>query len=126
MSVTSESPLRSNALLLFKNDLQEQRCELTRAMGKLQQEIRALSGLVPGDVIDASSGNACKETVFATYSHCQTKLRRVEAALERIATGEFGVCDVCGESISVKRLQALPSANRCIECQEQSEQGRVQ
>ena len=125
MSVTSESPLRRKALLLFKNDLQEQRYELTRAMGKIQQEIRALADLLPGDVIDASSGNSCKEAVFATYSHNRNQLRRVEAALERIATGEFGICDVCGDAITLKRLQALPWANKCIECQEQSEQERI-
>ena len=125
MSVTSESPLRSKALLLFKNDLQEQRYELTRAVAKIQREIRALADLVPGDVIDASSGNSCKETVFATYSQNQSQLRKVEAALERIATGEFGICDVCGDAITLKRLQALPCANKCIECQEQSEQERI-
>lgn len=45
-------------------------------------------------------------------------LRQVAGALDRIAAGEFGVCLECGESISRRRLVALPWAALCLECQE--------
>jgi DnaK suppressor protein len=125
MSVSSEFPLASKVLLLFKSDLQEQQSELTRAIDKTHKEIRALADSDPGDVIDESCGNSSKEAIFTSYSQNRTQLRKVEAALERIAAGEFGVCAVCGVAIGLKRLQALPWANSCIECQKQSEQNRV-
>ena len=112
-------------LLLFKSDLQEQRSELTHAIGRTQKEIRALADSGPGDVIDDSCGNFSKEAVFATYTQHRTQLHKVEAALERIDAGDYGVCAACGGAIGLKRLQALPWANNCIECQEQCEQGRV-
>jgi RNA polymerase-binding transcription factor len=124
MSLTSEMPLASKALLLLKNDLRRQQSELTHAIDRTYEEIRALDDPAPGDVIDASCGNSSKEAVFTTYTDHRRQLRRVEAALARIATGEFGVCVSCGGTIGLKRLQALPSANNCIECQERSEQGR--
>jgi len=125
MSLTSEFPLASNVLLLFKSDLQEQQTELTRAIDRTYREIRSLADSGPGDVIDDSCGNSSKEAMFTTYTQNRTELRRVEAALDRIATGDFGICAACGGAIGLKRIQAMPCANNCIECQEQSEQGQV-
>ena len=45
-------------------------------------------------------------------------LRQVDAALDRLATGDFGVCAACGDAISTKRLAAIPWAHCCLACQE--------
>jgi DnaK suppressor protein len=45
-------------------------------------------------------------------------LRNVRAALARIDEGTFGVCLHCEEDISIKRLNAVPWAPYCIQCQE--------
>ena len=126
MSLTSEFPLVNNVLTLFKSGLQEQRRELARAIDRTQKEIRALADSGPGDVLDDSCGNASKEAVFTTYTRNRTQLRKVEVALKRISTGEFGVCAACGGEISLKRLQAVPWATHCLECQEESERSRGQ
>ena len=126
MSLTSEFPLANNVLTLFKSGLQEQQLELTRAIDKTQKEIRALADFEPGDVLDDSFGNASKEAVFTTYTRNRTQLRKVEVALNRISTGDFGICAECGGAIALKRLQAVPWANNCVECQEQSERSRGQ
>jgi DnaK suppressor protein len=125
MSFTSQSPLATNVLLLFETDLQDQKRDLARAIEKGYKEIRALADSGPGDAVDDSSGHACKENMLASYSQNRTKLRKVELALKRISTGDFGICAACGDSIDLKRIQAVPWANKCIACQEQSEQGRV-
>lgn len=46
------------------------------------------------------------------------ELREVEAALERMATGGYGLCEDCGSDIPYARLQAYPAARRCIAHQE--------
>ena len=125
MSSTTYSPLADTMLLLFKNGLREQQRELARAMDRSQKEIRALADSGSGDVVDDSGDNASKEAIFASYNKNRTQLRKVELALERISTGEFGICAACEGAIGLKRLQAIPWTNNCIECQEQSEQGRV-
>jgi DnaK suppressor protein len=45
-------------------------------------------------------------------------LRQVNAALERINTGDFGICASCDEPISEKRLKAIPWAKYCVVCQD--------
>lgn len=46
----------------------------------------------------------------------QSELQRLHAALRRMADGEYGDCDLCGEPIAEKRLELDPAATRCIEC----------
>ncbi len=48
-------------------------------------------------------------------------LRQVRAALRRIRSGDFGTCVDCEETISPKRLAAVPWALRCIQCQERTD-----
>ena len=43
-------------------------------------------------------------------------LHDIEAALERLETGTYGVCEVCGSAIGEDRLEAMPAAKRCIAC----------
>lgn len=49
-------------------------------------------------------------------------LKKVEAALDKIKEGTYGECNHCGKSINIKRLEALPSATLCMECQEESDE----
>jgi DnaK suppressor protein len=52
------------------------------------------------------------------------KLALIESALQRLARGEFGICEYCEEEIPLKRLRAVPWASYCVRCQERSESGR--
>jgi DnaK suppressor protein len=49
------------------------------------------------------------------------ELASVRAAQRRLARGEYGVCESCGEPIDVARLQAQPAASRCASCQQRFE-----
>jgi len=40
----------------------------------------------------------------------------IDRALAKLADGDYGVCDVCGEVISDERLEALPWATLCVRC----------
>jgi RNA polymerase-binding transcription factor len=46
---------------------------------------------------------------------------QAERATSRKATGEYGVCEDCGQKISAERLQFLPEATRCVGCQARQE-----
>jgi DnaK suppressor protein len=48
-------------------------------------------------------------------------IKKIKKALERIENGTFGVCETCGEDISVKRLKARPVTSQCIECKSKEE-----
>jgi RNA polymerase-binding protein DksA len=44
------------------------------------------------------------------------EIHQIQAALKRISEGTYGICAHCGENIDPKRLEALPTATRCISC----------
>jgi DnaK suppressor protein len=46
------------------------------------------------------------------------QLRMIDEALDRLRTGDFGLCLACGEPIPHKRLSAIPWARHCVPCQE--------
>ncbi|HET9258617.1 MAG TPA: TraR/DksA C4-type zinc finger protein [Acidimicrobiia bacterium] len=43
-------------------------------------------------------------------------LSKVDRALERVAAGTYGICESCGNSIPVERLDVLPYSTLCVEC----------
>jgi YteA family regulatory protein len=58
---------------------------------------------------------------FALREHAMISLTAVDDALNRIAEGSYGICDVCGKEIAPERLEALPSTTICRDCKEAEE-----
>ena len=48
-------------------------------------------------------------------------IKKIKKALERIENGTFGICESCGEDISIARLKARPVTSQCIECKSKEE-----
>jgi DnaK suppressor protein len=58
-----------------------------------------------------------RQTEFAINEHETAELGDIEAALERLDAGTYGQCTDCGVTIPPARLNAYPTAKRCIDCQ---------
>jgi RNA polymerase-binding transcription factor DksA len=69
----------------------------------------------------AEASNPDQEALIEKCSRHQRQLRVVLQGLERIRGGTFGLCAKCEKPIAEKRLEALPTAECCITCQEQAE-----
>ena len=54
----------------------------------------------------------------ASLENARSRLLRLENALKRLDTPDFGICLSCEEEIPVKRLMLLPEAMRCVRCSE--------
>ena len=48
-------------------------------------------------------------------------IKKIKKALERIDNDTFGICESCGEEITIKRLKARPVTSQCIECKSKEE-----
>src|SRR5690606_33984865 len=59
-------------------------------------------------------------TAIATGRKRDEELARIEAALQRMADGDYGYCVLCGEEIDERRLELDPSLPSCIECARQA------
>lgn len=58
---------------------------------------------------------------FSVLEFTSRTLQGIEAALERLSSGEAGICASCRSRISSARLRALPFASLCLGCQEQND-----
>ncbi len=52
----------------------------------------------------------------------ELELQRIQAALRRIESGDYGYCTICGDEIAVGRLKFDPSVPTCIICAQQAEE----
>lgn len=66
---------------------------------------------------------AQREFAVVTLDRHSQLLREVKAALARIDDGSYGICESCEEEIKPRRLDAVPWARYCIECQEGIDRG---
>ncbi|WP_322787305.1 RNA polymerase-binding protein DksA [Desulfobacula phenolica] len=48
-------------------------------------------------------------------------IKKIRAALDRVENNSYGICESCGEDISIKRLEARPVTTKCIHCKEEEE-----
>lgn len=70
---------------------------------------------------DSATATLNREIDYTLEENAEHVLSGIEAALERIETGTFGSCAGCGKQIHEERLEALPYATRCIDCQRLAE-----
>ncbi len=75
------------------------------------------------DIVDRANSAYSREFLFSLTGGERDLLQEIEAALAKMGNGSYGVCESCGSSIGSARLQALPWARYCIDCQEKLEQG---
>ncbi len=74
-----------------------------------------------GDVVDAALDSVQDEISSQLAEVESRELAQIEKALRRMREGQYGVCEHCGCNIPLARLQALPYATLCINCQREAE-----
>ena len=73
------------------------------------------------DSADAGGKVLEREQELTLTHHSRVLLDQSRRALERLATGGYGVCEQCGEPIGKLRLQAFPRATLCVACKQKTE-----
>lgn len=96
--------------------LHELRAELMQRLARYHEhQIRAQQPL-SADSSERAVERENDEVVDRLDEASTLRLQQVEAALRRIGTGSFGLCERCGASIEAARLEALPYAAECLAC----------
>lgn len=113
--------MNKNQLKKFKKLLETKRSEIIRrAQQTLEQDMALDSDDLP-DEMDLASSEYLQAFTFRLRGREKAFLDKIQKALERIDDGSFGVCEECGDPISVKRLEARPETTLCIRCKEDQE-----
>ena len=101
----------------IKRRLDNQMSELLRRV-EITQEDRKPVELDQSQVGRLSRMDAMQvqEMALEQERRREIEIKRINAALVRIAEGEYGFCSKCGEGISPKRLEFDPSTPMCVDC----------
>jgi len=122
---TSDKPAKRN---IRGSEIEEIRQMLLERREEIMSELRA--DLHPpgggertrnADPTDQASDAAEGALSLALAQSESGELNQIEAALSRIDSNEFGICDECGQAIPTDRLKALPYATSCIDCKRKLE-----
>lgn len=97
---------------------------LTEQLGKQTERVRedqanALDSVDDGvkDAVDMSLEDVNKEVAFRLGERESQQVADIDQALLRIDEGSYGTCARCGQEISERRLEAMPTARYCAACQ---------
>lgn len=125
MKVVTMDHLTAEQIETLRNRLLGERATL---LGHLPDATAGVESTPPdvGDVQDAAATEAAHLTEHQLAEHERARLGEVEAALQRMQSGTYGVCEVTDDEIPVARLLAEPTARTTVEAQAQREREQAQ
>lgn len=95
-------------LLEWKKQLME---EVDSTVVHLKEE-----GTAYADPLDRASQEEGFNLELRTRDRERKLIKKIEQALDDIESGEYGFCEDCGTEIGIRRLEARPTATKCIDC----------
>lgn len=120
-------PLKKNEIEKFKEYLEELRKQMTHFVRETSEEVKSNDDTKGYSQHQADEGtDDFDRTISLNLSDEEFKvLRQIERALEKIDEGTYGICDVSGEEIPIKRLEAIPYATMTVKAQEEHEKMQI-
>ncbi len=113
-------------LKFFKELLEERKVQILENISIASSELEDLKNVEVND--DGDYASICADNMIdsAIQEKQMQELKEIEEALRKIESGEYGICEMCGEKIKPLRLKVKPYAKYCIVCREiiEKENGR--
>lgn len=114
--------MNSNKMQAIKKKLEKQRAELLQeAENTLTTKLSMEKESFP-DPTDQAVAELDNNFMLRLRDREQKLLKKIDEALARIENGTYGICESCGNPISIKRLEARPVTTLCIECKTMQEE----
>jgi RNA polymerase-binding protein DksA len=110
----------------YRKRLEEERARLLHAVSFLERENPGSMSDELGELAEGGTDNHLGDTATAMYDReldegleegAQQTLSEIDAALQRIEDGTYGICENCGKPIGAERLAAIPWTRLCIDDQ---------
>jgi DnaK suppressor protein len=113
--------LKKKDLQRFTTLLKEEKARILNQLDKTKKADLTLNAEDLPDEVDLASSELNQSMSLRIRDRERELVLRIEEALTKIEEGTFGQCEMCEESIELKRLEAQPMAEMCIRCKEEEE-----
>jgi DnaK suppressor protein len=117
---TDEPFMNERQLAYFRRKLLKWKEDILKESRETLEHLQE-GGIKEPDIADRASTETDWSLELRTRDRQRKLINKIDAALRRIDDGEYGYCQVTGEPISLKRLEARPIATMTLEAQEQHE-----
>ena len=104
----------------LKRLLTKERADTLARVKELMREQARNGGQPPADEMDVARSLSEVETHAALFDRAQERLSAIDAAIARLGAGVYGSCARCGDEIPLARLQVIPFAQFCVDCQNEA------
>jgi len=108
--------VQTSELDFFKEILETRKIQILKNIDGVYGELDQLHSCELNDDGDYVSVNNSAIVEVAIVEQLQQELREINNSLAKIRSGEYGVCEMCGENIGFQRLKVKPHAVYCIHC----------
>lgn len=105
----------------FREILHEKRTRLFEEAKRTLDNDMVIEADERMDEVDQASSEYMQAFSFRLRGRERFLMGKIEHALRKIDEGTYGICEECEETISLKRLDARPEAQLCIQCKEAQE-----
>jgi DnaK suppressor protein len=121
-------PLKKAEIEHFKKRLLELRAQISNALRETNKEVTQSdqSKGYSQHQADEGTDDFVKSVTLQVSSKEMSLLRQIDRALEKIDEDTYGICDLTGDEIPIKRLEAIPYATMTVKAQDQFEKGLIQ
>lgn len=119
--------MKKTELKKYKKILEDLRARISQALGRCEAEVKKPDEATGYSQHQADQGtdDFDRHISLEVTSQEYTVLKQIDRALEKIEDGSYGICDISGEEIPAKRLDAMPYATTTVKAQEKLEKGLV-
>jgi len=117
--------MNKRQLQRYRKELQAKREELLDLVRSARASEQDGGGKEAPDLGDRALSTVIRDLSYQLSAAERSIMRRIDEALDRIEKGEYGVCVECEKKMHTGRLDAVPWARHCIECQELQDRGEI-
>jgi DnaK suppressor protein len=110
--------LQTSEVNYFKEILEGRKEQINKNINGVHNELAELNALELNDEGDYASVNNNSMIESAIVMQQEKELREIDVTLGKIATGNYGICEMCEDPIGFQRLKVKPHAIYCIDCRE--------
>ena len=110
--------MQESELNYFKETLESRNEQIVKNITDVNNELAQLNSLELNDEGDHASVNNNSMVESAIVHQQEQELKEINIALGKIATGDYGTCEMCEDDIGFQRLKVKPHAIYCIDCRE--------
>lgn len=108
-------------LQTIRQQLEARLAQLEQRLGRIERDRRRVGNTLEADWQEQAAVRQNDEVLDGLQEEETVQIAAIQAALQRIDEGTYGICVTCDEPIAAKRLEALPYTTLCIACAEASE-----